>query len=505
MLKLDLGAVSAYALAKEQGYEGTEEEFAKLMAESGNNAQRAEDAETRCEEILAQIPLDYQEMVQAAEKSTEALNEIDYQVITNLLDPALMVEGGYWQGWASQKTSSDYMCMEIPVKAGVAYSSNVQIDKNFSWWVPDGGTYSSIMDTGAATVSGASGQFCQLENFVPEVDGKLRLTSRTYYKDTVILVNEPTAPEYYTAYGVVRARKIGGQPMGNAAMNVVTVAKDGTGDFDTISAAAEYARYHANTTVYVQGGVYDIIEEMGDAYFSAFTASTSENSGIVLTNGVRMVFSSSAMVTCNYTGSNSYVKSKFSPFVVDKGQHTGFTLENLHLEASNVRYCVHDDTGGQQTPYRNVYRNCHMYIDNTANTAWSAEMCIGGGVGAGTEVLIEGCWFGCGVTKGWNPKVVGYHNCDASWSPCRANIVIRDCYFDGVSTCGCSHYGEHNEMSRMMVTGCSLAVVPSTRFENESAFNQENFELIAWGNEVRPGAQTGTGTMTVDRDGNATI
>lgn len=38
MTRLDLGAVSAYAMAKEKGYQGTEEEFAVLMAESGENA-----------------------------------------------------------------------------------------------------------------------------------------------------------------------------------------------------------------------------------------------------------------------------------------------------------------------------------------------------------------------------------------------------------------------------------------------------------------------------------
>lgn len=424
----------------------------------------------------------------AASAANNLVETMDYAAVSNQIDPAEIVADSRWVTWqsyASSSTDKTYTRMEIPVKAGVPYACRNYIDKDLSWWVPDGEDGVKLTTTGSTTVEGTSGQFVRMENFVPEKDGKLRITSRTYYNNVICLINSPTLPEYYSDYGVVRERTIGDARLGNAAVNVVTVAKDGTGDFDTISAAAEYARYHANTTVYVQGGVYDIIEEMGDAYFSAFTSSTSANSGIVLTNGVRMVFSSSALVTCNYTGSNAYVKSKFSPFVVDKGKHTGFTLENLHLEASNVRYCVHDDTGGQQTPYRNVYRNCHMYIDNTANTAWSAEMCIGGGVGAGTEVLIEGCWFGCGVTKGWNPKVVGYHNCDASWSPCRANIVIRDCYFDGVSTCGCSHYGEHSEMSRMMVTGCSLGAAPTVKFEDESAFDQENFELIAWDNTIR--------------------
>ena len=36
MNKIDLGAVTAYAMAVAQGYEGTEEEFAALLANSGN-------------------------------------------------------------------------------------------------------------------------------------------------------------------------------------------------------------------------------------------------------------------------------------------------------------------------------------------------------------------------------------------------------------------------------------------------------------------------------------
>lgn len=71
MNKLDLGAVSAYAMAKEKGYKGTEDEFATLMAESGDNALRAEEAKDRAEEILESIPMDYQEAVQGVDALTE--------------------------------------------------------------------------------------------------------------------------------------------------------------------------------------------------------------------------------------------------------------------------------------------------------------------------------------------------------------------------------------------------------------------------------------------------
>lgn len=73
MNKLDLGAVTAYAMAVEQGYEGTEEEFAALQAESGNNAVRAEAAADRAQQILDSIPLDFQEVSQGVATLTEEI------------------------------------------------------------------------------------------------------------------------------------------------------------------------------------------------------------------------------------------------------------------------------------------------------------------------------------------------------------------------------------------------------------------------------------------------
>ncbi len=74
MNKLDLGAVTAYAMAVEQGYEGTEEEFAALQANSGNNALRAENAADRAQQILDSIPLDFQEVSQGVATLTQDID-----------------------------------------------------------------------------------------------------------------------------------------------------------------------------------------------------------------------------------------------------------------------------------------------------------------------------------------------------------------------------------------------------------------------------------------------
>lgn len=441
--------------------------------------------EAKAKEALASIPEDYTQLGERVDQLSEEIADIGYSSVTNLIDPSAFTADSYWAGYANTVTASGYASISIPVKAGVSYSCSGQIDKNWSWFHAPGIEYYALTSSGATIDYGSSGVFCRLENFIPKNDGYLRVTSRNNYVNIICLVNDEVIPTVYSEYGEVRKRKLGDQVVGNVVEHTVVVAKDGSGDYTTIKEAAAFAKDYANTTIIVEAGTYDIIEEMGADYFDAFTSSTSENSGIILTNGVHLIFRSNAFVVCNYTGGNDYVKKKFSPFVVDKGQHTGFTIENMHLSASNVRYCVHDDTGAQKTPYRNVYRNCHMYIDNTANTAWTAEACIGGGTGCGTEVLIENCYFDCGVTSGWNPKVVNYHNCATTYSPCRSNIIVKDCYFAGVTTCGCSHYGDHDELSRMIVCGCSMAVAPSMRFEDSATYPNENFELIAWNNEVR--------------------
>ena len=59
MIKKDIGPVSAYALAVEKGYVGSEEDFAVLQAESGNNAvaaaKSAEEAKAAAESVEALI------------------------------------------------------------------------------------------------------------------------------------------------------------------------------------------------------------------------------------------------------------------------------------------------------------------------------------------------------------------------------------------------------------------------------------------------------------------
>lgn len=73
MNKVCLGPVSAYALAKDNGYNGTETEFGKGLADAALNADRAEDAAERAEAVLESVPLEYQEATQAIVNNQNAI------------------------------------------------------------------------------------------------------------------------------------------------------------------------------------------------------------------------------------------------------------------------------------------------------------------------------------------------------------------------------------------------------------------------------------------------
>lgn len=138
MNKFDLGAVSAYAMAKEKGYQGTEEEFAVLLANSGNNAlaaaasakeaaeaaakaaqdaadgvkqavagdaTKAEEAAALAQSVKDSIPQDYAAMSQDVAALTE---EID----ANAHCSTRMMIGGSMEEWSTE---------EYDVSAGHVY------------------------------------------------------------------------------------------------------------------------------------------------------------------------------------------------------------------------------------------------------------------------------------------------------------------------------------------------------------------------------------------------
>lgn len=235
-----------------------------------------------------------------------------------------------------------------------------------------------------------------------------------------------------------------------------------------------------NSIVYVDAGIYDIIQEYGNDYFENYSYSSSD-CGIVLKNNVNVIFSPKSKVICNYTGNNNDVMFYFSPFNVGAG---GFRVENLNIECSRVRYCVHDDLGmfGNSHDFtKTEYQNCNMYLDNSQNTARKNNNCIGGGLPYNGEVIINGCIF---ESTAISPSYGGVDYHQNGESGAKSKSLISNCYFKGrLDRYSCSNLGQTQEISTVIVTNCSLG-----RTEGYAKNEQysDSIYFLAWNNMRRP-------------------
>lgn len=268
--------------------------------------------------------------------------------------------------------------------------------------------------------------------------------------------------------------------VGEESKREYVIDQNGNGDFTSLVVGLRKAYAVKNATFYVKSGIYDIIQEFIDEYGENFFTDYTTDSirGIVLLNNCKVIFSPNARVVCHYTGDNDTVMQYFAPFNSGEG---GFEIYGLQLSASRVRYCFHDELGTNTVPYVSKYRNCYMKLDNTENAAWSADQCIGGGLGKSALIDISGCYFES-VRQGSDLAAVSYHNSAAA--DAKSQIVIEGNYIAGNKTIRISWYGQSTSISRALICNNSLGSAIIHRAENSEALNQ-NVDLYAWNNQIR--------------------
>lgn len=407
-----------------------------------------------------------------------------YTMVSNLLNPETLQSGKVYYE-TSTGTAATYSINYVRVKQGHIYSSNGYLNKNFSWFENHLGVRTILTSYDDYVVSGVGNDFIGLVGFVAPDDGYLRITTNPDSNTEVASIIEYSQqPTGYTAYGEPYKAFLNGQEA-LQTYKTLNVKKDGSGDFTSLSECIQYVNSHPQFqyTVYVGEGEYNLITELTAIDPDYFDGT---HYGLALNNRAHYIFSSNSKVVCNYTGDNTNVKNLFSPFnAKGGGKHTGFTLENLTLEASNVRYCIHDETNGQNGQYKNEYLNCRFKIDNT-NNQYGYPQCIGGGLGHNSEIIIKNCYFETADTTSALAELVTYHNANTSAaSSYRSNVVIDACYFAGDNTsCRCSYCGNTAVKSRMMVSNCSMAKQPRV-IEEVASSPYVNMELIKWNNEIR--------------------
>lgn len=256
------------------------------------------------------------------------------------------------------------------------------------------------------------------------------------------------------------------------------VAKDGSGDYTTIKAAVADAVATYGTTVIVKPGTYDLVQEFGETYLDNLS---SGDYGMMLMNGINLVFAPNAYVTFNYDGANTWVIQNFAPF--NTGNNLGFTLDGLNIVGQNCRYLVHDDPrpGDKENYSKNVYKNCYFeQYPSPSYSTWVNHQIIGGGLGDATHVIIENCVFVNHLSGVDRYASVSYHNSTSENEHYESRITVKDCWFDDGNLLVFEGYGDAEEKTKVLVN--------NNRFGNPatdiiySSTNGDNMQVLKWGN-----------------------
>lgn len=257
----------------------------------------------------------------------------------------------------------------------------------------------------------------------------------------------------------------------NANPNNVYIVGSGEA-YTTLKEAVETAVQSQDSVVIVKQGTYNLYEEFGgDDFFSTYDASTTK--GLVLRNGVKIIFASHSKVTFNNSNNYEQVSAQFSPFNTGSG---GCTVENLTLDCTNCRYGIHDERGGSTDTYINKFINCNI------KQSGGYQRCIGGGLGKSGEIVIENCVFNC-VGRADNADSVSYHNNNsATDSASRSNLVVKNNFFV-TGTFRLSWCGVSTLITDCICTGNKLKSNPIHKAEREQDVI-ENTNLMAWNNTI---------------------
>lgn len=238
---------------------------------------------------------------------------------------------------------------------------------------------------------------------------------------------------------------------------VLTVKKDGTGNYDNLRDAVDAIGMLANDVlnpyvIKVYPGTYDVLSDYTDEEINTSVSSYSDVTfvGLKLLNGVSLVgvgdpndiVLTASLDTTNYTAD---VRGGISTL---NKQGSG-SIENVTIISNNLRYCFHDDFGSQSGKrIKRTIKNCIFRAYNSAytpNTSYGAGMPVGGmdaeyidcdfgengGLHFNTQMLhavsvrLLNCK-GLGFRIGDNTTTTGYteisefkfDNCDFKWIGC---------------------------------------------------------------------------------------
>lgn len=174
-------------------------------------------------------------------------------------------------------------------------------------------------------------------------------------------------------------------------------------------------------TIQLNSGTYDMYSICKK---SGYVDQEKFNRGIEIPDYVSLVGVGNVILECNIPDSDNtsdYLPSRIISVISTYGENN---FENINFVATNCRYCVHDDNGGDYK-YRTIsFKNC-TFKHNGVNNAdvWPSPECYGAGYTAGRKGIFENCTF----EGDFLPFYI--HSSSEFWMTDKFEVSIKNCAF----------------------------------------------------------------------------
>ena len=256
---------------------------------------------------------------------------------------------------------------------------------------------------------------------------------------------------------------------------IITVKKDGSGNFDTLKDATDSITDASKDNPYeihIYGGNYNIYSELGGQTFYNSIDDTSNNrQGIQIKDYVSLIGHGDVKLEFHPLDSdaNIYNTSCCSPLEV----YGNSTIENITIEASNCRYCIHDETGGlMYGGATHKYKNVYLHHAGNKEGTWSSPCGIATGMSSMNKYYYENCVFRSDSFYGWS-----LHNNAGEWG----NVITLDgCEIhgeaDGVSA-KLGYYGDNQHDCNVFIKSSSVNHKLQVKAESDSGVNDNVFKI----------------------------
>lgn len=189
--------------------------------------------------------------------------------------------------------------------------------------------------------------------------------------------------------------------------------------------------------VYIYHGTYDIYEEMGgDNYFSQFTGDEEDYTTLQpFLDDIEIIGLGNVIFNFSMPSSiPSAVRFFFSPLNL----RGNFYIENLTINGTNCRYCIHDESSSKYPNTVHEYKNIRCYKKG-------GSQAVGCGYSNSTILKIEDCIFEAEKSEAYS-----YH---AKYG---MNTVISNSVFKGPAS-NCVRFSqEFNSFAEVTMSNCYL-------------------------------------------------